>query len=119
MNTKSLERISQHTRPAAKTLIQAAALALILALVIPAFAADARPVKSRVAPVYPEIAKRLRIEGVVKVEATVDPDGRVIDAKAVSGNRALAPAAEDAVRKWRFLPAPDQSSVTIDISFAL
>jgi len=37
----------------------------------------------------------------------------------VSGNHALSPAAEDAVRKWRFLPAPDQSTVTVDINFAL
>jgi len=96
-----------------------AALALLLALTFPAFAADARPVKSRVAPIYPEIAKRLRIEGLVRVEATVDPEGKVIDAKAVSGNHALSPAAEDAVRKWRFLPAPDQSTVTVDINFAL
>ena len=35
-------------------------------------AAEERAVKSRVAPVYPELAKRMKIMGVVKVEATVD-----------------------------------------------
>jgi TonB family protein len=88
-------------------------------MAIPARAADERGVKSRVAPVYPEIARRMRISGVVTVQATVDPDGKVTDAKAVSGNRALSPAAEDAVRKWRFVPADATSTVTVEITFAL
>jgi TonB family protein len=119
MNTKRIEVNSQRPRRGGSTLKHAAALGLLLALSIPALSAENRPVKSRVAPVYPEIAKRLRIEGIVKVDATIDPDGKVIDAKAVSGNHALAPAAEDAVRKWRFLPAPDQSTVTVEINFTL
>jgi TonB family protein len=100
-------------------LFQAAALALLLATAMPGRAADDRAVKSRVAPVYPEIAKRMRISGVVTVQATVDPDGKVSDAKAVSGNRALSPAAEEAVRKWRFVPADAPSTVTVEVTFAL
>ena len=110
----------RNLRRAGSTLLQAAALALAVALAIPAIAADAaRAVKSRIAPVYPEIARRLRIEGVVKVEATVDPDGKVSEVRTISGNHALAPSAEDAVRKWRFLPAPDQSTVIVEINFSL
>jgi TonB family protein len=100
-------------------LFQAAALALLLAMAIPARAANDRAVKSRVAPVYPEIAKRMKISGVVTVQATVDPEGKVTDAKAVSGNRALSPAAEEAVRKWRFAPADAQSTVMVEVTFAL
>jgi TonB family protein len=100
-------------------LFRAAALGLLLAMAVPGRAAEDRAVKSRVAPSYPEIAKRMRISGVVTVQATVDPDGKVTDAKAVSGNRALSPAAEDAVRKWRFAPADAQSMVTVEVTFAL
>ena len=100
-------------------LFQAAALALLLPLALPVRAADDRAVKSRVAPVYPEIARRLRITGLVTVQATVDPDGKVTDAKAVSGSRALSPAAEDAVRKWKFVPADTQSTVKVEVTFAL
>jgi TonB family protein len=89
-----------------------------MALAIPACAAGARPVKSRVPPVYAEIAKRLRIEGSVSVEATVDFFGKVSDVKTLSGNHALAASAEDAVRKWRFLSAPDHSTVLVEINFA-
>ena len=57
--------------------IKAAALALLIVLALPAGAASDRAVKSKVPPVYPELAKRMKISGVVKVEATVDGDGKV------------------------------------------
>jgi TonB family protein len=95
------------------------ALALAVAMAIPALAADDRPVKSRVPPIYPELAKRMRISGLVKVEATVDPDGKVKAVKTLSGNHILSPSAEDAVSKWKFVPAADVSTVDVDVNFAL
>jgi TonB family protein len=100
-------------------LTQAAALALVLAMAIPAMAADARAVKSRVAPVYPEIAKRMRITGDVKLAVTVDADGKVTDVKQVSGNHSLSQAAEDAVRKWKFEAAGGSSTMEVTLNFAL
>jgi TonB family protein len=99
-------------------MLQAAALALILAMVLPARAADERVVKTRVAPVYPEIAKRMRISGAVKMEATVDADGSVKDVKTVSGNHMLAVAAEDAVRHWKFVTGSGNSIVNLEVNFA-
>jgi TonB family protein len=49
----------------------------------------------------------------------VNPDGKVTDVKTLSGNHMLSIAAEDAVRKWRFVPASGQSTVNVSISFAL
>lgn len=100
-----------------KRLFQAAALALVVTFALPAKAADDRAVKTRVAPVYPEIARRLKIAGAVKVEATVDPEGNVKEAKAISGNRMLSPAAEEAVRKWRFAPAAAIATVEVEVNF--
>jgi TonB family protein len=99
--------------------LQAAALAAIVALALPARAGDARAVKARVAPAYPEIAKRLRISGEVRLEATVDAQGRVKDVKPVSGNRMLELAAEDAVRQWKFTPGDGDTVVTVSVNFAL
>jgi TonB family protein len=93
------------------------ALALALAFSVCVRAADERAVKTRVAPVYPEIAKRMRIGGVVKLEATVDAEGKVTDVKAVSGNQMLSAAAEDAVRKWKFVPGSGQSIVNVNLNF--
>jgi TonB family protein len=102
-----------------RILFQACALALVIGMASPARAADDRAVKSRVAPVYPEIAKRMKIEGAVKVQATVDATGKVTDAKAVNGNRILCAAAEDAVRKWRFDAASGDSQVNVEVNFTL
>jgi TonB family protein len=79
--------------------------------------ADERKVEKRVPPVYPEIAKRMRIAGIVHVEATVAADGSVTTVKATTGNKMLSPAAEDAVKRWKFVPGDSPSTVGIDINF--
>jgi TonB family protein len=99
--------------------LQVAALAIAVLLVMPAMAADDRAVKSKVAPIYPEIAKRMRVAGSVDVEATVDAAGNVSDAKAIGGNRLLALAAEDAVRKWKFEAGTGTAKVKVAINFAM
>ena len=98
---------------------KSAALALILAMATTARATDDRAVKVRVAPVYPEMAKRMKIGGSVKLEATVDAQGKVTEVKSVSGNRMLSTAAEDAVRQWKFVPASSDSTVNVEVNFAL
>jgi TonB family protein len=106
-------------RRAGVRVIQAAALVLVVALAVTARAADERAVKSRVSPVYPEIAKRMRVTGEVRLEVTVDASGTVTDVKTVSGNRMLGAAAEDAVRKWKFAPGSGFSLVEVSLTFAL
>jgi TonB family protein len=110
---------SRRLRRAGMRLFQAAALALVVVMAMPAGAADQRAVKSRAPPVYPEIAKRLKIGGAVIVEVTVNADGKVSDVKAISGNRVLSTAAEDAVRQWRFEPGSGQATVDVSINFTL
>ena len=104
-------------RRAATRLLQAVAFALALILALPLRAGEDRAVKSRVAPVYPEIAKRMHVSGEVKLEATVDAQGKVKDVKAVSGNRILAAAAEDAVRQWKFASGEGDATVDVSVDF--
>jgi TonB family protein len=100
-------------------LTQAVILAVVAILALPAHAGEAREIVSRASATYPEIAKRMKISGEVKVEATVDAAGKVSDAKAISGNKMLAAAAEDAVRKYKFAPGSETSTVHVDVNFAL
>lgn len=100
-------------------LLPAIAIALGMILAMPARPTDVRAVKSRVSPVYPEIAKRMRIDGSVTIEVKVDADGKVTQVKTISGNRVLSVAAEEAVRKWRFEPGSGQSTVDVSINFDL
>ncbi len=81
--------------------------------------AEDRAVKLRVAPVYPEIAKRMRVTGMVKLDVTVDAAGKVTDVKAVSGINVLAEAAQEAVRKWRFAPGEGTSTESVNVDFNL
>jgi TonB family protein len=60
---------------------------------------------TKAAAIYPPIAKQMKASGAVQVAITIDENGRVIDAKAVSGHPALRPAAEEAAKKWVFRPA--------------
>jgi TonB family protein len=57
-----------------------------------------------VEPVYPDEARRARIEGTVVVEAKVDVNGKVIDAKVLKSIPGLDQAAVDAVKQWVYEP---------------
>jgi TonB family protein len=108
--------LTKPRKPAMK-LLPAIVFALMVAMAMPAMAGD-RVIKSRVAPAYPELARRMKISGVVVVSATVDAQGNVTDVKSTSGNRMLSVAAEDAVRRWKFAPSSGETMETVDINFA-
>jgi TonB family protein len=77
----------------------------------------ARRAKSKVQPEYPELARKMKITGTVKVQVVVSPNGTVKDAKVIGGHPVLATAALDAVKKWRFEPAAVESSGVVDFKF--
>ena len=77
---------------------------------------------SKVQPIYPELAKRIKVTGTVRVAIVVDTTGKVISAKAVDGATVLRGSAELAVRQWRFRPAtmngaPVTGTGTVSIVF--
>lgn len=76
-----------------------------------------RKVKTRVEPAYPELARRMHIEGVVKVEVTVAANGSVKEAKAVGGHPLFVAAALDAIKKWRFEPGTAESTGIVEFKF--
>ncbi len=97
-------------------LLQAAIVTGLLAGTMQLHAED-RPVKQRVPPIYPELARRMHVAGLVRIEATVAPDGSVSATKTLSGNHMLSGAAEDAVHKWKFAPASEQSTIEVAVDF--
>ena len=76
-----------------------------------------RKAKTRVAPVYPELARRMNITGVVKVRVTVAANGTVKDATLVGGHPVLASAALDAAKKWHFESRPEESTEIVEFRF--
>jgi TonB family protein len=77
----------------------------------------ARKVKTRIAPNYPELAKRMSIRGVVKVQITVAPNGTVKNATLVGGHPVLANAALDAVKKWRYEANKEETTGIVEFRF--
>ena len=76
-----------------------------------------RKVKSRVAPVYPDLARRMSITGTVRVIVVVSTNGTVKSTKLVGGHPILVSAAMDALKKWKFEPASDESTGLIEFKF--
>jgi protein TonB len=74
-----------------------------------------------VRPFYPEIARAAKVEGLVIVEATIGPDGKIQNARVLRSNPLLEQSALDAVRQWEFtptllngVPVPIIMTVTVD-----
>jgi protein TonB len=59
---------------------------------------------TKVQPEYPAMAKQLKIEGAVELEAVVAENGTVEKVNIISGNPVLTRPAADAVKKWKFAP---------------
>jgi TonB family protein len=56
----------------------------------------------KVPPIYPEQARRMRIQGAVELLATIGKNGNITAVKVLSGDRLLAQAAMDAVKQWKY-----------------
>ena len=76
-----------------------------------------RKAKSKVAPTYPALAKRMSIAGVVKVQVVVAANGSVKSTKVVGGHPLLVNAAVDAVKKWRFESASEETTGVVEFKF--
>ena len=83
----------------------------------PASANSDRKVTSRVAPSYPELAKKMHIHGVVRVEAVVRANGVVKSTRVLGGNPVLVEAATEAVARWKFESAPNETTEVVQLAF--
>jgi protein TonB len=78
----------------------------------------------RVDPVYPELARRARVSGVVILEVTVDEEGNVADIRVLRGHPLLDEEAVRAVRQWKYSPTllngePVPVIATVTVIFSL
>lgn len=76
-----------------------------------------RKIASRVAPNYPELAKKMHIHGVVRVEAVVRANGTVKATRVLGGNPVLVDSALEAVAKWKFEPGQSETTEVLQLSF--
>ncbi len=81
-------------------------------------------VVSKVQPVYPELAKSARVEGVVHLAVIIAKDGTIQEIHSLGGPALLIQSAMDAVKQWVYRPTllngqPVQVETTVDVNFAL
>jgi len=76
-----------------------------------------RKAKTKVAPIYPDVARRMNITGTVRLAVVVSPNGTVKSSKPVGGHPLLVSAAMDAIKRWRFEPAQMESSGVVEFKF--
>lgn len=94
-------------------------LTSVLAFSLFSFATDAggaRKLMSKVTPAYPEMARRMNIGGVVRLEVEVAANGSVKNVKALGGHPLLIDAAVNAVKQWKY-EAGDDSTTVVEIKF--
>ncbi len=77
-----------------------------------------------VPPVYPPLASQARVQGVVILECTISPQGKVTDVKVLRGIPLLDQAAIDAVKQWVYTPTllngvPVPVIMTVTVNFKL
>lgn len=76
-----------------------------------------RKVKSKVSPVYPELARRMNVVGKVKIEVVISPDGHVKTTRVVGGHPLLVQACQDAVKEWKFAGASEETTQIVEFEF--
>jgi protein TonB len=67
-------------------------------------AETADAVSHSVRPGYPLLARQMRVQGSVILQALIGRDGAIQDLHVLSGPPILAGAAQEAVKQWRFKP---------------
>jgi protein TonB len=75
-------------------------------------------------PIYPDIAKQARVQGVVILECTISPQGKVRNVKVLRGIPLLDQAAIEAVQQWVYTPTllngvPVPVIMTVTVNFRL
>jgi TonB family protein len=81
-------------------------------------------VSSPVEPSYPLLAKQMKVQGAVVLQALIGKTGNIQDLRVVSGPDILSAAARQAVKQWRFKPylqngQPVETEARITVNFTI
>jgi protein TonB len=81
-------------------------------------------VRQPVKPGYPLLARQMKVQGSVILQALIGRDGLIQDLRVLSGPPILASAAQEAVKQWHFKPhfqgtAPVETLAKITVNFTI
>jgi TonB family protein len=81
-------------------------------------------VRVSVPPNYPLLARQMKVQGAVNLQALISREGTIQELQILSGPSILAAAAREAVRQWRFKPylqngQPVETQARITVNFTI
>lgn len=89
-------------------------LAVLGASLLPSFAGWSgtdRKAVNKVKPAYPQLARQMQVSGTVKIDVVIAANGSVKSLKPLGGHPLLIQAASEALRKWRYAPGPETTTI--------
>jgi len=78
---------------------------------------EGRKAMSNPVPVYPEVAKRMRLTGTVKVQVVIGTDGRIKEKNFIGGHPVLVNAVEETLKNWKYAPASGETTTQLEFNF--
>src|SRR6266496_4554667 len=80
-------------------------------------ASSPRKVLVKTPAIYPSLARSMNIRGVVKIEATVAPNGTIKNMDVKGGHPLLTQSAVTAIGHWKFETTPHETKEMIEVKF--
>jgi TonB family protein len=78
-----------------------------------------RKIVNRVTPQYPNLARTMNMQGSVKADVLVAPNGTVKTVEIKGGHPLFVQAAQNALREWKWESAPHETHETVELKFSL
>jgi TonB family protein len=76
-----------------------------------------RKILTKVLPEYPALARSMKIQGIVRADVLVAPNGKVTSVEVKGGHPLLAQAAQDALRQWKWEATPHETHESVELRF--
>lgn len=104
-----------------RTVIAAAVLVFILPQPSPTVAQEAaassRKLVSRTEPVYPQLALKNGLHGVVRLRVVIGADGRAKSTEVLGGNPIFVDTAAESVKKWKWAAGDHETTEVVEVAF--
>ena len=76
-----------------------------------------RKVISNPSPMYPELARKVHLAGVVKVQVVIAADGKIKEVKVIGGHPLLVDAVQETLKNWKYAPGASETTTTLAFNF--
>jgi outer membrane biosynthesis protein TonB len=80
-------------------------------------AQENRRVIANPAPNYPDVAKRVRLIGVVKAQVLISADEQIKEVRVLGGHPVLVNEVQETLKNWKYAPASNATTKSLEFTF--